>query len=85
MRNIRHERGSEDLKEESYGHGETGDVAAETAAQRKKTSEEADHREEERDEVEGEHEAGEVVVVARSCATVSVEVKRVNWPGMHTR
>jgi len=61
-----HKRGSEDLEEEGYGHGETGDVATETAAQCKKTGEEADYREEERDEIEGEHEAGEVVVVVRS-------------------
>ena len=85
MGNLRHERGREDLEEEGYGHGETGDVAAEAAAQRKKTSEEADYREEERDEVEGEHKAGEVVVVVCSCVPVSVEIKRVNWPGMHTR
>lgn len=61
--NIRHERSGQSLEEQGNEAGRAGKVRAKSGAHGKKTSEECDDGEEKGDQVEGEHETREVIVV----------------------
>lgn len=64
--NLRHERGSKGLEEDSDGDSEAREVRAKTGAESKETSEQGNGSEEEGDQVESEHETRQVVVVVSS-------------------
>lgn len=93
MLDIRHERCSKCL-EKGGNHGvQAGEVCAKTSAERKQASEEGDDGEEQRDQVEGEHEAAEVVVLVSANellrdivvgAEVPRRIKRQSWDGAAT-
>lgn len=60
--NVRQERGSKRLEEESNSDGQARQVTAQTRAQSQQTSEQRASSEEQRNQVEGEHEPREVKV-----------------------
>lgn len=63
-RNVRHESSGQSLEEERDGGVQAGQVRAETRAQCEQAREQSDDGEEKRNQVEGEHESAQVVVVA---------------------
>lgn len=64
--NVRHQSSSKSLEEEGHRGRHGGEVATETAAQRKKARDEGNGSEEQCDQVEGKHEARQVVVHVRA-------------------
>lgn len=87
--NVRHERSSQELKEQRDGGVQARDVATQPRAQRKQSREEGNACEEQGNEVEGEHEATEVVELVcaderRWNAVGGAEIPhRVEWKRRH--
>jgi hypothetical protein len=89
-RDLRHQRSSECLEEESDGSHQRGKVSSKTAAESQKTGDEGHGSEEEGDQVEREHEARQVEVLVRAnkllrntflCAKVPRRVEGQRWDG----
>ena len=70
---LRHQRSGEALEGERGEGGQRAEVAAQAAEEGEQRSEQGGVREEEGDEVKGEHEAGEVVVVVGAAWGFSCE------------
>jgi hypothetical protein len=90
LKDLRHQRSSERLEEESDSSHQRGKVSSQTAAKRQKTGDEGHGSEEEGDQVKREHEARQVEVLvcankllrdAFLCAKVPRRIKRQRWDG----